>query len=111
MAETNQATTDNAANSLPPLFLPKQIKKKENWRCIKLIAPSGEKKVWTSADAIGACYWKCKKSLFTWYRIQKPFLGTWRNIIKILQRTPENGYALVQLLQLLKEFFQIAGWL
>ena len=41
MAETNQATTDNAANGLPPLFLPKQIKKKENWRCIKLIAPSG----------------------------------------------------------------------
>ena len=54
MAETNQATTGNAANSLPPLFLPKQIKKKENWRCIKLIAPSGENKVWTSADAIGA---------------------------------------------------------
>jgi len=45
MAETNQATTDNAANSLPPLFLPKQIKKKENWLCIKLIAPSGENKV------------------------------------------------------------------
>jgi len=28
-----------------------------------------------------------------------------------LQRSPENGYALVQLLLLLKEFFQIAGWL
>jgi len=32
-------------------------------------------------------------------------------IIQELQRSPENGYALVQLLQLLKEFFQIAGWL
>jgi len=29
MAETNQATTDNAANSLPPLFHPKQIKKRK----------------------------------------------------------------------------------
>jgi len=27
-----------------------------------LIAPSGENKVWTSADAIGAYYWKCKKA-------------------------------------------------
>ena len=40
MAETNQATTDNAANSLPPLFLPKQIKKRKIGGGIKLIAPS-----------------------------------------------------------------------
>ena len=70
MAETNQATTDNAANSLPTLFLPKQIKKKENWRCIKLIAPSGENKVWTSADAIGAYCLKCKIKLI--YSVQNP---------------------------------------
>jgi len=31
-------------------------------------------------------------------------------IFQELRRSPEKCYALVQLLQLLKEFFQIAGW-
>ena len=68
MAETNQTTTENAANSLSPLFLPKYIKK--NWCCIKLIAPSRESKMWTSTDAIGAYCLKCKQKLI--YSVQNP---------------------------------------
>ena len=79
MEETVQSTTEKAANSLPPLFLPKNIRKKEYWRCIKLMAPSREEKLWTSTDAIGAYCLKCKQKLI--YSVQNP-----KNISRHMER-------------------------
>lgn len=59
----DEASEEMEESNTPPLFSMRRTKKWEYWSCVKLIAPSDEKKAWSSKDAVGAWCCICKERL------------------------------------------------
>ncbi|XP_040569699.1 E3 SUMO-protein ligase ZBED1 [Lepeophtheirus salmonis] len=51
--------------STPPLFNQVRLRRPEYWQCIKLIAPSDERKTWKASDALGSWCTLCDEEV-TW---------------------------------------------